>query len=121
MTDVDFDVRELAADYAALVAAGKMDEAAMKYWADDIVTREAMPGEMAETRGKAETLRKAEWWYANHEVHGLRSEGPFVNGDSFLLILEIDVTPKGGERMQMREVVSYRIAGDKVVEERYFY
>ncbi len=115
------DVRELAADYAAMVAAGKMEEAALKYWADDLVTREAMPGEMAETRGKAEAIRKAEWWMANHEVHHFRSEGPFVNGDMFLILMEIDMTPRDGERMQMREVVGYRVAGDRVVEEIYFY
>jgi len=115
------DVRELAAEYAALVAAGKMDEAAMKHWSDDVVTIEAMPGEMSQTRGKDEALAKAQWWSENHEIHGFRSEGPFVNGESFLIIMEIDVTPRGGERMSMREVVGYRVANDKVVEERYFY
>jgi ketosteroid isomerase-like protein len=115
------DVRELAADYAALVAGGQMDAAAMKYWSDDLVTREAVPGEMAETHGKGHALEKAQAWYANHEIHGFRSEGPFVNGDSFLIVMDIDVTPKGGERMQMREVVGYRVADGKVVEERYYY
>lgn len=115
------DVREIAADYAALVAAGDMDKAAMKHWADDLVTREAAPGEMAETHGKAQAVEKAEGWYAAHEVHGFRSEGPFVNGDTFLILMELDVTPRGGERMQIREIVSYRVADGKVVEERYFY
>jgi hypothetical protein len=115
------DVREVAADYAAMIAAGQMDEAAAKYWSEDVITREAMPGEMAETVGKAAGQAKAQWWYANHEVHGFRSEGPFVNGDSFLILMEIDVTPKGGERMQMRELVGYRVADGKVVEERYYY
>ncbi len=115
------DVRELAADYAALVAAGKMDEAADKHWAEDVVTVEAMPGEMSRTAGKAEAQAKAQWWYDNHEIHAFRSEGPFVNGDSFLIVMDIDVTPKGGERMQMREVVGYRVADGKVVEERYYY
>lgn len=115
------DIRELAEDYAGLVAAGKMDAAATSYWADDLVTREAMPGEWAETHGRAQALEKAAWWYANHDIHGLRAEGPFVNGDMFLIILEMDVTPKGGERMSMREIVAYRVGNDKVVEERYFY
>ncbi len=115
------DVRELAADYAALVAAGKMDEAAMKHWSDDIVTREAVPGEMAETHGKVATLEKARWWFDNHEVHGVRTEGPFVNGDSFLIVMDVDVTPLGGERTSMREIVGYRVLNDRVVEERYYY
>jgi ketosteroid isomerase-like protein len=115
------DVREIAADYAAMVAAGQMDQAAMKYWSDELVTREALPGDMAETHGKAQAVAKAEGWYANHEIHGFRSEGPFVNGDSFLILMELDVTPKGGERMQMREVVGYRVAEGRIVEERYYY
>ena len=115
------DVRTIAADYAALLAAGRMDEAAMKYWHDDVTTFEPEPGEHAETHGKAETLAKAEWWFATHELHGFRSEGPFVNGDSFLIVIDLDVTPAGGVRTHMREIVGYRVAGDKVVEERYYY
>jgi hypothetical protein len=115
------DVRELAADYAAMLAGGQMDAAAMKHWSDDIATYEAQPGDMAVTHGKAEAIAKAEAWYAAHEVHGFRAEGPFVNGDSFLMILDIDVTPTGGQRMHMREIVSYKVADGKVVEERYFY
>ncbi len=115
------DVREMAADYAAMVAAGQMDQAALRYWSDELVTREAMPGDMAETHGKAQAVAKAEGWYANHEIHGFRSEGPFVNGDTFLLLMELDVTPKGGERMHIREIVGYRVAEGKVVEERYYY
>jgi hypothetical protein len=115
------DVREVARAYAGLVAAGKMDEAAMIYWADDVVTVEAEPGEKQETHGKIEAFEKAKWWYDNHEVHGVRSEGPFVNGDSFLLILDVDVTPHGGVRTHMREIVGYKVRDGKVVEERYFY
>lgn len=115
------DVRALAQDYADLVAAGKMDEAAMKHWADDVVTVEAQPGGIQETHGKTEAFDKAKWWYDNHKVHGVRSEGPFVNGDSFLLILDVDVTPRDGVRTHMREIVSYKVRAGKVVEERYFY
>ena len=115
------DIREIAADYAAMVAAGRMDDAAAKYWSYDIVTREAVPGDLAETHGKAHAAEKAERWYASHDIHGFRSEGPFVNGDSFLILMEMDVTPKGGERMQIREIVGYRVADGKVTEERYYY
>lgn len=115
------DVRELAADYAAMLESGQMEEAAEKHWADDLVTREAMPGEMAETHGKAQALEKARWWYENNEIHSWKTEGPFVNGDIFLIVLELDVTPRGGARTQMREVIGYKVSGGKVVEERYFY
>jgi hypothetical protein len=115
------DMRELAADYVVMVAAGQMSAAAQKYWSDDIRTWQAMPGDMAQTHGKARAPDKAHARYANNEIHGFRSEGPFVNGDSFLILMEIDLTPKGGGRMQMREVVSYRMAHGKVVEEQHPY
>ena len=115
------DVRELAADYTGMVAAGKLTEAALKHWSDEVVTREAVPGEMAQTHGKAAAIEKADWWFQNHEVHEIRAEGPFVNGDSLLIILDIEATPHGGERKTMREIVGYRVVNDKVVEERYYY
>jgi ketosteroid isomerase-like protein len=115
------DVRELAEDFAELCADGKAQEAAMKYWADDIATFEAMPGEYSETHGKEQTLQKAEWWFANHEVHEMEVEGPFVNGDQFMLYWEIEVTPKDGERQEMEEMVLYTVRDGKIVEERYFY
>jgi ketosteroid isomerase-like protein len=93
----------------------------MKYWSDDVATYEAMPGEMAETKGKEAAVAKAQWWYDNHDVHSFQSEGPYVHGDTFLIGMDIDVTPKGGERMQMKEMVAYKVADGRVVEERYYY
>jgi len=120
------DTREVAQDFAAMMAAGKMEEVAQKYWAANLNTYEAiagggLPEDMDETHGIEEAVAKATWWGENNEVHSMATEGPFVHGDRFLLIMVIDVTPKGGERMQMREIVEYKVADDKVVEERYFY
>ena len=115
------DTRELAADFASMIAAGKFDEAAAKHWSPDIATYEAMPGDMSETHGIEQAQAKQAWWNENHDVHGMTSEGPYVNGDTFMMVLGIDTTPKGGERMQMREVVQYKVADGKIVEERYFY
>lgn len=115
------DIRELAGAYYGMVANGQMDEAARTWWADDIATYEAMPGEWSETHGREQGMAKAAWWYDNHEVHGVETKGPYVHGDHFLIWMAIDVTPKGGERMQMAEIVQYKVADGKVVEERYFY
>ncbi len=115
------DVREMAEDFAQLCASGRAEEAALTYWADDIATFEAMPGDYAETHGREEGLAKARWWYESHEVHQMKVEGPVVNGDQFMLWWEIDVTPKGGERMEMEEAVLYTVKDGKIVEERYFY
>jgi ketosteroid isomerase-like protein len=114
-------VREIAEDLAAMCRAGQFDESGEKYWADDVVSIEAMDGDMAEVRGKDGVRSKGEWWAANHEIHAVEVEGPYVNGDQFAVRFKMDITPKGGERMSMDEVGVYTVRGGKIVEERFFY
>jgi hypothetical protein len=66
-------IHDIAADLVALCKAGKFDESGEKYWADDVVSIEAMPGDMARVAGKAAVRGKGEWWAANNEVHGFES------------------------------------------------
>ncbi|WP_448582863.1 SnoaL-like domain-containing protein [Thermaurantiacus sp.] len=115
------DVREIAEHFAELCAEGRLEEAAETYWADDVATYRAAPGDYWETHGKAEALAKAAWWAENHEVHESEVEGPFVNGDQVILWWEIEVTPKGGARVEMEEAVLYTVGDGKIVEKRYFY
>lgn len=114
-------VREIAEDLVAMCKAGQFDESGEKYWAEDVVSIEAMPGDMAEIRGKAGVKGKGEWWAANHEIHEVVVEGPYVNGDQFAVRFKMDVTPKDGERMQMDEVGVYTVKDGKIAEERFFY
>jgi len=114
-------VQEIAEDLVAMCKAGQFDESGEKYWADDVVSVEAMPGDMREIRGKAGVRGKGEWWAANHEIHGVVVEGPYVNGDQFAVRFKMDVTPKGGERRQLDEVGLYTIKDGKIAEERFFY
>lgn len=115
------DVKEIAEDFARLCASGEAELAADTYWSDEIVTIEAMPGEHSETRGREAALAKARQWYETHEIHEMEVDGPYVNGDQFILWWEIDVTPRDGERMEMEEAVLYTVRDGKIVEERYFY
>ena len=115
-------VQEIAADLVALCKAGKFDEPGEKYWADDVVSLEATPGDMARVVGKAAVRGKGEWWAANHEVHGFEVTGPFINGDQFAVSFKMDITPKAtGERITMDEVGLYTIKDGKIAEERFFY
>jgi hypothetical protein len=47
-------------------------------------------------------------------------EASFVGVDNFLLIFSMDVKPKGGERMTMKEYGFYKVKDGKVVEEYFF-
>lgn len=114
------DVREIAEHFTELCAEGRLEEAAETYWADDIATYEAAPGDYAETHGKAEALAEALWWAENHEVHDSGIDGPFVNGDQFILYWEIEVTPRGGARIGMEETILQTVRDGKTVEQRDF-
>jgi ketosteroid isomerase-like protein len=116
------DTHAVAAEFAALCKAGQFEEAGERFWAEDIVSIEPMPGEMAVLRGRAAVQGKSEWWYANHEIHGTETHGPYVNGDQFALRFRLDVTQKAsGQRMQMEEIALYTVRGGKVVEERFLF
>ncbi len=112
---------ELAADFAAMCAAGHFDQAGEKYWSSDIVSVEAMGPETHAT-GIDAVRAKGEWWYANHEIHNIEAHGPFVNGDQFIVRFKMDVTNKqSNDRMQMDEEALYTVKNGKIVEERFFY
>lgn len=112
---------ELARAFTDLCKKGELAEAGNRFWSDDIVSREAMPGEMAEIRGRKGVEGKGQWWYANHEIHSVKVEGPYVNGDQFVVRFTMDVTPKGDKRVQMDEVGLYTVKNDKITEETFFY
>ena len=115
-------VTEIAKDLVELCRVGKFDEAGEKYWADDVVSLEAMPGDMAEMRGKDAVRAKGEWWASANEVHGVEVEGPWVNGDQFVVRFTIDQTVKAtGERLRMDEVGLYTIRDGKIAEEKFLY
>lgn len=114
-------IREIADDMVAMAKAGDF-HIGEKYWADDVVSIEPMDGPMARLVGREAVLGKTIWWYANHEVHGSETFGPYVNGDQIAIRWTIDVTAKeSGERMQMDEVALYTIVDGRIAEERFFY
>jgi ketosteroid isomerase-like protein len=113
--------QEIAHDLVALCREGKFDEAGEKYWADDVLSVEAM-GDMTESRGKPAARAKGEWWAGAHDVHEVKVEGPYVNGDSFAVPFTMDLTVKeSGQRHTMDEVALYVLKDGKIAEERFFY
>ena len=112
--------QEVAQDLVSMCRRGQFGEAGEKYWAEDVVSIEAM-GDNAESRGKQATRQKGEWWSQHHDVHDVKIEGPYVNGDEFTVHFVMDVTDKdNGQRMKMDEVALYRLRAGKIAEERFF-
>jgi hypothetical protein len=113
--------QEIANELVALCRKGKFAEAGEKHWADDVLSIEPM-GDNPQSRGKAAARAKGEWWGAHHETHGVKVEGPYINGDDFTVHFIMDVTDKDSrQRMTMDEVALYHVKNGKIAEERFFY
>ena len=88
------------------------------YYAADIVSIEGgdddsdIPSRM---EGIDAIRDKHTWWFDNNEVHSTTAVGPFIGkrDDQFVIHYTLDVTPKGGERVQMTEVGLYTVSNDK--------
>ncbi len=113
--------QEIANAFFALCAEGKFEEAGHTYWSNDVVSFEAMDGPMAKVTGREAVAAKGAWWYANHDIHSIKVEGPYVNGNQFTVRFTMDVTPKDGQRLTMDEHGLYTVQDGKIVEERFFY
>ncbi len=79
----------------------------------------------ARTEGLEKVKAKGQWWVENHEIHHAEAEGPWPNGDRFIVRFKYDVTPKAGpmagKRMTMDEIALYTVTDGKVSEEVFFY
>lgn len=113
---------DVAAAFTALCKAGEFEKAGKDFWSSDVRSVEAMDGPMASIEGIDAVMAKSEWWYANNEVHAISTRGPFVNGNQFALVFDMDVTDKAtGNRHAGEEVALYTVVDGKITEERFFY
>jgi SnoaL-like protein len=82
----------------------------------------SMPGMPAEAKGLKAIIEKSKHWQDNHEVHGAKLEGPWPNGNRFIVRFSYDVTNKpSGRRFQMEEAGLFTVENDKIVREEFFY
>ena len=116
---------EIGSRFVDLAKAGKESEILDELYDQNIVTiegqgSEAMPARM---EGMEAIRGKHQWWFDNHEIHSSSAIGPFVGhrDDQFAVQFSMDVTPKGGQRMQMTEVGLFTIKNGKVVQEEFLY
>jgi hypothetical protein len=122
--DQTFEVGKKLVD---LCKAGKHLEAIKTLYAPNIVSIEVhgTPQMPARIEGIDAIQKKAEWWEANHEIHGGSVEGPWPHGDRFVVRFKYDVTaksgPMAGKRMQLDEAALYTVKNGKVVQEEFFY
>jgi ketosteroid isomerase-like protein len=115
------DNKDIANRLVALCREGRNLEAIETLYAEDVVSLEVMDP-MREVRGREGVLGKARWWQGAHEVHGASVDGPWPNGDQFIVRFHFDITQKEtGNRVQMDEVGLYTVRDGKIAEEKFFY
>ncbi len=116
---------DIANDLVNLCRQGQFKAAIDKHYGDNIVSVECIEGtpEMPSRLEGIEAVRgKYEWWVANHEIHGVTADGPFVGGNQFAVRFHSDVTPRAtGRRRQRSEMALYTVENDKIVLEEFYY
>ena len=115
---------EVGKKLVELCKQGKNEEAMKTLYANDIVSVEAgaPPGQSPESKGIEAVVAKSKWWADNHEVHSAACDGPFPNGDRFIVRFTYDVTSKPlGKRITMDEGALFTVKDGKIVREEFFY
>jgi SnoaL-like protein len=112
---------DIAKDFAALIRAGKSDEVEKKWLAPGIESVEGVGASMAWS-GKKAVLAKYRGWEADHEIHSMTLEGPWVGATGFALRFSLDATQLStGQRHQMHEIAVYTVRNGKVVREEFHF
>jgi ketosteroid isomerase-like protein len=112
----------------SLCREGNIMEAVETLYSPHIVSIEAVsggPSMPARMEGLEAIRGKNDWWAKNHEVHSANAEGPYPNGDRFIVRFTFDVTakagPMAGQRMTLDEAALYTVKDGKITQEEFFY
>jgi hypothetical protein len=115
--------QQIANRLAELCRNGDWKTAHNELFAKDAVSIEQheSPGFAKETKGLDAIRQKGDAWEGMvKEVHGMKVSEPQVAGNSFSLVMDMDMTMKDGGRQHMKELCVYETKEDKVISERFF-
>jgi hypothetical protein len=112
---------EVARDFVELLRSGRADEVEKKWLAASIESVEGVGASMAWS-GKKAVLAKYRGWEADHEIHRMIVDGPWIGATGFALRFAIDATQLStGQRMEMEEIAVYTVRNGKVVREEFHF
>ena len=117
MTTVD-----IANRLVDLCRKGDFETALKELFSDDAVSIEphGTPDFEKETRGLDAILAKGKKWNEMvEEFHGGEVSEPLLADSSFAVTMSMDITMKGGQRMNMKELCIYHVKDGKVVSEQF--
>ena len=115
--------KEIATRLVELCRTGEFEKAQKELFANDAISIEPMatPEFEKETKGLDAIIKKGEKFDAMVEtMHSVEISEPLVASNSIALILKMDVTMKGNERMKMSELCVYKLKDGKIISEEFF-
>jgi ketosteroid isomerase-like protein len=113
---------EVANRLVELCRQGNFEGAQKELFADDAVSLEPYATEdfQKETKGLDAILEKGKkWGEMVEEAHGMEVSDPLMAGSSFAVTMRMDVTMKGGKRMDMTELCIYHVKDGKIISEQF--
>ncbi len=113
-------VAEIAAATMAHLRSGKPDS---ELWAAHFSPKfMSVEGSGQGWKGVKAVKKKCDEWVAQHTVHAVNFEGPYVGATGFSVKYTLDVTNNAsGQRFGMSEVGVYTVEKGKVVQEEFMY
>ena len=112
---------EVAQAVSGLMRSGATEEVENKFLASGIESVEGVGVSMAFS-GKKAVLAKYRGWEADHEIHSMNVDGPWVGATGFALRYSLDATQKStGQRQQMEEIAVYTVKNGKIVREEFHF
>ena len=115
---------EIGKELVALCRQQKNLEAIEKLYSPAIESVEAMevPQIGKVQKGIEAIKKKNQRWIENSQIHSFELNGPFPNGDQFIVHFTYDFTSKQtGTRMTMSEMGLYTVHNGKITKEAFFY
>jgi len=115
--------QEVAARFNELAQQEKWFEIQDELFAEGVKSIEPAHSEFFENaEGKMRVRKKGEDWGKRIEaVHKTFTTPPVVGGDYFAVGREVDITVEGLGRIQMNEVMLYRVNAGRIISEQFFY
>ena len=115
--------QEVAARFNELAKQEKWFEIQDELFADHVKSIEPVDAlYLKNESGKAAVRKKGQDWVKRiTHVHRVYTSEPVIGGHHFAVGREMDITVEGLGRLQMNEVMMYKVEDGKIVLEQFFY
>jgi len=117
------DIKEIAEKLTAYCREGKFEEAQKELFAEDAISIEPEASEVfeKETKGLQAIIEKGRKFDSMAEAyHHLEVSEPIIATQSFAIMMRLDMTMKGKDRMDMKELCLYKVKDGKIISEEFF-